>query len=508
MNRFWSKIGVMGFLLWGVVAGVHADFTTPGTGVYWTLDSLVFHSNGAVTGSGHTFYFHQSILVSASDTLNLLPGDSLLFVDTSGNLKLEIHGTLLAVGTPGDSIYFTSQNQSYGDYAGIEFRSSATTSRMEFCRVEFAERAVRAIDAHPEIRHSLFRDNGDAAIDLTGSQALIEFNRFIHNRRYTVKMTLSSSPTIRGNYFAENNFENQSPYVIITVGLQGVNSPIIEENTILGGYSKSGGIAIWGNSQAVIRNNHIENCAYGILCYQAGANPLIDHNTLLNNNINPDTVYFGFGIACNGSNHPIIKRNTIQGHFYGVAIVNNAQPVLGNLSNADTTDDGGNRFLGNGIGSRKYELYNNNPLPIMAEGNWWGTDNPDSIEARIVHQPDNPAYGLVDYQPFLTGDPLSLPRVSASLPATLQLSPAYPNPFNARVTFAFRLTQAQPLTIRIFDVHGRLIRTLLHRRLPAGFHQLQWDARDEQNREMGSGVYFVHFLFPRGKKVQKIIFLK
>ncbi len=508
MNRFRNKMGVVIFLFWGFVSGLQADFTTPGTGVCWTLDSLVLHSNGAVTGGGHTFHMQQSVVVNSGDTLHVLPGDSLLFAGASGSLKLKVEGTLLAVGTQSDSIYFTSQNQFYGDYAGIEFRSSATTSRMEFCRVEFAERAVRAIDSHPVIRHSLFRDNGDAAIDLTSSQALIESNRFIHNRRYTVKMTLSSSPTIRGNYFAENNFENQSPYVIITVGLQGDNSPIIEGNTIMGGYDKSGGIVIWGNSQAIIRNNHIENCAYGILCYQAGANPLIDHNTLLNNSINPDTVYFGFGIACNGSNHPIIRRNTIQGHFYGVAIVNNAQPVLGDLSNADTTDDGGNRFVGNGIGSRKYELYNNNPLPIMAEGNWWGTDDPDSIEARIVHQPDHSAYGLVDYQPFLTGDPLSLARNGISIPTTLWLAPPYPNPFNSRITFAFRLTRALPLTIRIFDVHGRIVRTLLQQRLSAGTHQLKWNARDDQNREVSSGVYFVHFFSPYTNRIQKIVLLK
>ena len=500
------RLYLLGILIFSLP--LQADFSTPGTGVHWTADSLVAHSNGAVVGSGHTFYLSQSVTVSSTDTLSLSPGDSLVFQDVSGSLTLQVYGTLLALGQEQDSVYFTSGNQFYGDYSGIEFRNTTTTSRMEYCSVRFAEWGVRAISAHPIIRHCLFRDNGDGAIDMLGSQAVIEDNRFVHNRRYTVKMTLNSSPILRRNEFRDNNFENASPYVIITVGLQGVNSPVIEENTIVGGNNKSGGIVLWGESQALIRNNHIENCAYGILCYQGGANPVIDHNTLLNNNINPDTLYFGFGIACNGSNQPVIRRNTIQGHFYGVAIVNGAQPNLGNLSNADTTDDGGNRFVGNGIGSRKYELYNNNSLPIMAEGNWWGTNDPDSIEARIVHQPDNPAYGLVDYQPFLMADPLKIIREPVNPPETIHLLSIYPNPFNSRISLAFHLVRALPVTIRVFDVQGRCVATLFRGRLAAGEHLVHWDARQRGGEELASGVYYLHFQAPSAAITRKVVLVK
>ena len=93
----------------------------------------------------------------------------------------------------------------------------------------------------------------------------------------------------------------------------------------------SGGISIWALSNGLIEQNHIEGCGYGILCYSTGANPTIRGNVLLANNIHPDTLNWGFGLACNGNNAPIVTRNWIRGHGYGVAIVNGGHPNLGDL---------------------------------------------------------------------------------------------------------------------------------------------------------------------------------
>ena len=503
------------FILWTLVMGIvlpvagQAEYSTPGNSLSWTMDSLVVHSGGAVTGGNHSFQIWQSVTVSPTDTLRISAGDSLLFVDQSGSLILKVNGILYAEGLSGDSVLFSSLNQYYGDYGGIEFRNStsAEPSRLSFCIIEYAKRAVKAVDSHPLISDCTIRHSGDAAVDLAGSNAVISRNRFIHNRRYTVKMTLSSSPLLEDNYFADNNFENSSPYVFITVGLQGTNSPVIRGNTIIGGADKSGGIAIWGQSAATIEYNRVENCAYGILCYGSGANPLIRKNVLLNNSINPDTVYFGFGIACNGDNQPILSGNSIAGHFYGVALINGTQPDLGNLSNADTTDDGRNRFLGNGIGNRKYELYNNNPLPIVAEGNWWGTDNPDSIEARIVHQPDNPAFGWVDYYPYLTADPTGISR-SQPVVSEFALLTNYPNPFNAGTMIELRLKKRTHAVLSVCDLLGREVTRLVDRELPPGSYRIPWKGVDRAGRMLSSGVYFCRFTTGNLKTVHKMVLIR
>jgi len=66
-----------------------------------------------------------------------------------------------------------------------------------------------------------------------------------------------------------------------------------------------------------------------------------------------------------------------------------------------------------------------------------------------------------------------------------------PNPFEAATTIAFRLPEPADVTIRIFDVSGRLVRTLLtdaHRQ--AGRHEVRWDGRDDSGEPVASGVYF------------------
>jgi len=504
---FIIRVMIIGIILPAVL---WAEYATPGTSRAWTMDSLVVHSGGAVTGGNHSFQIWQSVTVSPTDTLRIGAGDSLLFVDQSGSLFLKVNGILYAEGLPGDSVLFSSLNQYYGDYGGIEFRNStsAEPSRLSFCIIEYAKRAVKAVDSHPLISDCTIRHSADAALDLAGSNAVISRNRFIHNRRYTVKMTLCSAPLLEDNYFADNNFENSSPYVFITVGLQGTNSPVIRGNTIIGGADKSGGIVIWGQSSAKIEYNRIKNCAYGILCYGSGANPLIRKNILVNNSINPDTVYFGFGIACNGANQPVISGNSISGHFYGVAIINGAQPNVGNLSNADTTDDGRNRFLGNGIGSRKYELYNNNPLPIVAEGNWWGTDNPDSIEARIVHQPDNPAYGWVDYDPFLLADPLGIVRPAPPDLQEFALLSNYPNPFNGETVIELRLKKRSRVIMSVYDVLGREVTRLLSDDLPAGNYRIPWQGKDRSGRALTSGVYIYRLTVGKSQITRKMLLIR
>jgi hypothetical protein len=67
---------------------------------------------------------------------------------------------------------------------------------------------------------------------------------------------------------------------------------------------------------------------------------------------------------------------------------------------------------------------------------------------------------------------------------------AFPNPFNPRTTLAFSLREAAAVTLTIYDVTGRAVRTLVRERLSAGDHAIQWDGRDQAGGSVASGVYF------------------
>jgi len=81
--------------------------------------------------------------------------------------------------------------------------------------------------------------------------------------------------------------------------------------------------------------------------------------------------------------------------------------------------------------------------------------------------------------------------VDEMLPTRLALLPSHPNPFNPKTMLRFELPREQTVSLRIFDITGRLVRTVLEdEHLAAGRHGYEWDGVDGRNSPVGSGVYF------------------
>jgi hypothetical protein len=90
-------------------------------------------------------------------------------------------------------------------------------------------------------------------------------------------------------------------------------------------------------------------------------------------------------------------------------------------------------------------------------------------------------------------DPAVVPDPTA-VPLRLGLSPCRPNPMGARAdgtTLRLDLPRAMPVRLGVYDVDGRLVRTLLDGRLEAGSHALTWNGADAAGIPQGSGIYFV-----------------
>lgn len=71
---------------------------------------------------------------------------------------------------------------------------------------------------------------------------------------------------------------------------------------------------------------------------------------------------------------------------------------------------------------------------------------------------------------------------------------AYPNPTREGCAFAFDLAQEDHVSVEVFDVHGRMVRTLLDGVRPAGRHLVQWDGRGSDGIESTQGLYFMRVL--------------
>ncbi|RMG29254.1 MAG: hypothetical protein D6732_17785, partial [Methanobacteriota archaeon] len=71
--------------------------------------------------------------------------------------------------------------------------------------------------------------------------------------------------------------------------------------------------------------------------------------------------------------------------------------------------------------------------------------------------------------------PVSVPQNNNLLPEDFQLLPNYPNPFNPVTTIEFSLPHAARITLHVYDIAGRKVKTLVNGNLPAGNHTVKWD---------------------------------
>lgn len=413
-------------------AQIFAQYTTPNTGVNWHLDDLVANSGGVVTGSFPNYAINQKITVSELDRIYILPGSAIVFSGSASGF--EIYGKFLAVGTPTDSILFTATvNDSLGgSFNGFYFRDTSVDSAciISYARIEYAYYGLRCLGASPTLSHSYLWKCRRGANLSSDSHPTIVHNRIERSYEYGITMTTGCSPLIEYNELINNNSQNTSPKNQISIGTQGNNSPTIRYNKIEGGmFHRTGGISIstlFGGSSSTseIAYNEIFNNSFGIALQ--GSNPInayIHNNLIYNNNINPDVMAAGSGINAYGTAavNAVITRNIIYGNWWGITIQIGiaGQPApqvnLGNIENADTTDDGMNIIFGNIQGSNVYDLYNNTLETVYAQNNDWGVYDSTSIEDHIFHFVDDSTLGLVIFTPFSGPIPVELASFTANV---------------------------------------------------------------------------------------------
>ncbi len=70
------------------------------------------------------------------------------------------------------------------------------------------------------------------------------------------------------------------------------------------------------------------------------------------------------------------------------------------------------------------------------------------------------------------------------------LSQNFPNPFNPQTDIEFDLPESTSVSLKVFDTVGKRVITLLDGEAGSGHHSLTWDGRDEEGKEVASGVYY------------------
>lgn len=115
-------------------------------------------------------------------------------------------------------------------------------------------------------------------------------------------------------------------------------------------------------------------------------------------------------------------------------------------------------------------------------------------------------YELVGYGSTEVGDENSDNIISVDF----SLGQNYPNPFNPNTVIRFSLSVASPTntTLRIYNVLGQEMRSLMNEQKGAGSYEVIWDGKDDKGKEVASGIYFYQLKVGKFTQSKKMLLLK
>ncbi len=94
-------------------------------------------------------------------------------------------------------------------------------------------------------------------------------------------------------------------------------------------------------------------------------------------------------------------------------------------------------------------------------------------------------------------------NTSTKIPKTFNLGQNYPNPFNPSTNISFGIPSKSFVSIKVFDVVGREVATIVSEELQAGFYTRQWNAKN-----MSSGIYFYKMQAEKFSETRKLVLTK
>ncbi len=256
--------------------------------------------------------------------------------------------------------------------------------------------------------------------------------------------------------------------------------------------------------QQRLKDNLIKNCFTGIKTYQSS--PEI-YNNYIENNYN--------GVLLATSSSPDIHDNDFYGGAIGIYL-DQSQPSeikwnnfgWSGGDNYENADEGilvaylqtSNSFL-DGQWNNFHDGYvtkdisNPSGTMLYATGNYWSdltiTGQVDVSSPQSSHNDDAGPGGALGKIAVAQSGFVEEQKSVGSLPTSFQLEQNYPNPFNPSTSIGFQLEETSDVTLVLYDILGKEVRTLLFNDFYiAGFHKVTWNGRDENGNGLTSGVYF------------------
>ncbi len=320
------------------------------------------------------------------------------------------------------------------------------------------------------IEENIFEGYHNGSVLQIGGNCLIRQNTFRNNNNCTV-ILLDAGPIL-----IEENIIFDNVGLIFWLFLAG-HTTTIQRNIVYGNYcpwASAGGIINCTDSYLYFLNNTISNNHGGDQTYIgafheefSGQPAILINNIIWGNDYQPDYIFFvGYGANLTTS------YSDIQGGWSGIGNIM-ADPLFVDTANGD--------------------FYLMPGSPCIDTGDPASPLDPDSTRADM---------GAL-YFDQTTG--INFPP---TLPREITLYQNYPNPFNAGTKISFTIHDQYDVTINIFDMLGRRVRSLVDGQIQAGKYSINWDGRSDTGERMSSGVYFYNLKADMFEDSKKMVILK
>lgn len=487
------KVKFLSLICTGLTTFTLAQFSTPNTGVEWTLDNIAAISPETVTVSGNEYMLHENLIIEANDALLL---NENLMLRIASEVEIEVKGkfisdagdeqiTITAIDNeePFEGFWFYDESEGFFRNTlithGGGIRVVTATFEMHDCEMSYniksdgssSGAAISFSKGSPVIKNSIFKFNVHPALS-SGANT-------------------SVSAWIEGNYFEGNNTSNNNRPQI-NMGPSGeedslriINNIVIGDRNLtqVGGISASSLVGV--NNKIVIKANTVKDNRYEITSMGNSTGTIAD-NIIENNNSEGVPMNGGSGINLFSTNLIYITNNQIRGNLWGVTLQGTAQANLGSDDEEDF-NPGQNIFSENGNQGEIFALFNNTPNNIKAVHNCWieGQQSTiEDVEEVISHKNDDDALGEVYFDPFECGVVMSVSDLNNN---SFKI---YPNPAKS----SFFIESEHKGNITIYDLSGKKI---LSKNNLTGKNQI--------NISLPKGIYLVEFEDQKSKAIKKLI---
>ncbi|SMC58967.1 T9SS type A sorting domain-containing protein [Moheibacter sediminis] len=487
------KAKFLPFIFTGLASFTFAQYSTPNTGVEWTLDDIAAASPETVTVSGNEYKLHENLIIETNDALLL---NENLTLKIGSEVEIEVKGkfisdagdeqiTITAIDneTPYEGFWFYDESEGF-------FRNTLITHGG----------GIRVVTAkfemyNCEMTHNIKSDGSSSggAISFSKGSPVIKNSIF----KFNVHPALSSgantsvSALIEGNYFEGNNTSNNNRPQI-NMGPSGdadsiriINNTVIGDRdlTMVGGISASSLVNVL--NKIVIKGNIVKNNRYGITS-MGNSTGVIADNVIEDNNSEGIPMNGGSGINLFSTNLIYVKNNQIRRNLWGVTMQGTAQANFGSDDDEDF-NPGGNVFSENGNEGEVYALFNNTPNTVKALHNCWieGQESTiEDVENVISHKNDDDTLGEVFFDPFECGVLMSINDLNKN---SFKI---YPNP--ARNSFFIESQEKGNVTV--YDLSGKKV-----------LSKNNLNGQNQINISLPKGIYLVEFDNQKSKTTKKLV---